>query len=318
MSAPGYPPGVPAVAGAPQPFPAVSRGVARREGGFDYKWFLGWLGIAVVIAGIILLIVWSSVMAYDRFNQERGAAAISQAYERADQAFRNEQYEEALAGYLEAMKGARGEQLAVVRHNASNSAMAIARKQVDAGKAADAEKYARQALELNPDSAWAYVALGRARALQGHVDAAVKAFDDAAAAANRVLASGSPQAQSEARDAAAAVPSWKASVLLTDGEKQMSRNVLLARQRFEAVIATAPNTDFARNARIYLQRLGSSGAVPVDPSTTPGVLADPPDAGTPPSQPEGWDNSYRNAVPNSAPSAPSSGLLPPPGIPRLP
>ncbi|MGV3720174.1 MAG: protein kinase domain-containing protein [Actinomycetota bacterium] len=311
----GYAPAGAVVPGAPQPFPVGARPASRpgrSEGGFDFGWFMGWLAIAVVIAGIILLIVWSSVTAYDRFNVERGAAAVSQTQQAAKKAYDEGRFEEALNGYLAAAKGLKGAELAVVRSNASSAAVKLARLRITAGNAAEAEQFARQALELSPDSGLAYTELGRARALAGDVDGALKAFDDASAATARVQLNGTPETKAEAKSAAENLPFWKADVLYRDGLSQMSKNQMLAKQRFEAVIQAAPNSAFAKNAAIQLQNLdalgvGYSGAQPpADPAPVSGV----------PSAPEGWDPSYKTALPNSSAPGPGGGLSPPLGLPR--
>lgn len=316
----GYAPAGAVMPGAPQPFPvggqpAAIRPRPRSEGGFDFKWFLGWLAIAVVIAGIILLIVWSSVTAYDRFNQERGAAAVSATQVAAKKAFDEGRFEEALAGYLAATKGLSGPQLAVVRRNASGAALNVARIRFKARNAVEAEQFALQAIELNPDSGLAYTELGRARALAGNVDAAVKAYDDGAAATDRVRTSSTAdqQAKAEATEAANNLPLWKAEALYNDGRNQLTKNQMLAKQRFEAVIQVAPRSQFARNAEIELQKLELLGG---DDLGGGQPLRDPPDAGKAPDQPDGWDTRYRQALPNTPSAAPPSGGYGPLGLPR--
>jgi TolA-binding protein len=148
--------------------------------------------------------------------------------------------------------------------------------------------------------------------LAGDVDGALKAFDDASAATARVQVNGTPEAKAEAKSAAENLPFWKADVLYRDGLSQMTKNQMLAKQRFEAVIQAAPNSAFAKNAAIQLQNLdaaggGYSGAPPAfDPATI----------GTAPIPPEGWDPSYKNALPNAPASGSGAGTPPPLGMPR--
>ena len=299
----GYPPpanGYPQAPGAPQSFPAARP--ARAEGGFDVKWFMGWLAIAVVIAGIILTVVWASVTAYDKFRVQSASISATKTQQTAEEAFRQGRFEEALNGYLQAMKEVQGPQLAIVKGNAARSATEVAQAKVKEGKGADAEKFARQAVEINPDSAKAHIALGQSLGLQGNVDAASTAFDDAAAVVARMKqGSGTDADKTEAADAADKIPLWKADVLYNDAVRQMTKNPMLAQQRFEAVINAAPTSVYAKNSRVYLLQLrpvtgaGAPGLDPADLGITPGGST--PDPGAP-AQPSGWDNSYRQGFPN--------------------
>jgi tetratricopeptide (TPR) repeat protein len=285
---------------APQPAP-------RREGGFDAGWFMGWIALAVVIAGIILTVVWASVTAYDRFRQDNASVSATKTQQTATDAYRQGRYEEALNGYLGALKQVSGAQAVVIRGNAARSAVEVARQHIAAGKGLDAQKYAQQALELNPDSASGYVALGRALALQGDVDRAVAAFDRGAEAATRAQ---SPQAaegdRKEAKEAADTLPLWKADVLYRDGVSQMAKNPMLAEQRFQAVLLAAPNSQYAKNSQIQLQQLANnsrSGAAAMPSSVSPSTLAPVGNTQMPPSDlpaaARGWDNSYQKALPRA-------------------
>ena len=291
--------------GVPQSFPAVPGKSARREGGVDIGWFMGWIALAVVIAGIILTVVWASVTAYDRFRQDSASVNATKTQQTATDAYRQGKYVEALNGYLAALKQVPGSQAVVIRGNAARSAVEVARQQIAAGKGADAQRYAQQALELNPDSASAYVALGRALALQGDVDRAVAAFDRGAEAATRAQAAPSAEGdKKEAKEAAETLPLWKADVLYRDGVSQMAKNPMLAEQRFQAVLQAAPDSQYAKNSRIQLQVLSEGGrgaaapgAAPVSIPASAGTNQGPP-ADLPAAAP-GWDNSYKNALPNA-------------------
>lgn len=259
---------------------------------------MGWLALAVVIAGIILTVVWASVTAYDRFRQDSASVNATRTQQSATDAYRQGNYEEALNGYLESLKQVRGPQATVIRGNAARSAVEVARKQITAGKGGDAQRYAQQALELNPDSPSAYVALGRALALQGDVDRAVAAFDRGAEAAVRAQAAQiSESEKKEVKEAADTLPLWKADVLYRDGVSQMAKNPLLAEQRFQAVLLAAPNSQYAKNSRIQLQQLGTNGN---GSASAPSPDLAPAGTNQPPTDIPGWDPSYRNAVPGAA------------------
>lgn len=300
-----YPPQPAGYPSPPAPHPQYAsphRAAQRRESGFDFGWFLGWLALAVVIAGIILTVVWASVTAYDRFRQDSAAVNATRTQQAATDAYKQGNYEAALNGYLEALKQVRGPQAAIIRGNAARSAVEVARKQIAAGKGGEAQRSAQQALELNPDSASAYVALGRALALQGDVDRAVAAFDRGAEAATRAQAGQAPESEKkEAKEAAETLPLWKADVLYRDGVSQMAKNPMLAEQRFQAVLLAAPNSQYAKNSRIQLQQLDSGNrgaaaapaAAPPSPDTFQAPPADLPAAA------KSWDDSYRKAMPGT-------------------
>lgn len=285
--------------GVPQHFPPAPQPTSRREGGIDAGWFLGWIALAVVIAGIILTVVWASVTAYDRFRQDSASVNVTRTQQSATDAYRQGKYEEALSGYLSALKQAPSSQAPVIRGNAARSAVEVARQLIAAGKGADAQKYAQQALELNPDSASAYVALGRALALQGDVDRAVASFDRGAEAAARAQAAQAAEGEKkEAKEAADTLPLWKADVLYRDGVSQMAKNPMLAEQRFQAVLLAAPGSQYAKNSQIQLQRLssGNRGAA-ATPTLDPAPVGTTPASGDLPTSLPGWDPSYRNALP---------------------
>ena len=302
--------------GVPQNLPAPRRH-AQREGGFDAGWFLGWIALAVVIAGIILTVVWASVTAYDRFRQDSVSVNATRTQQTATDAYKQGKYEEALNGYLAALKQVPNSQAAIIRSNAARSAVEVARQKITAGKGADAQRYAQQALELNPNSASAYVALGRALALQGDVDRAVASFDRGAEAAARAQSAQSPEGdKKEAKEAADTLPLWKADVLYRDGVSQMAKNPMLAEQRFQAVLLAAPNSQYAKNSRIQLQQLsygirGAAAGTPSDPAAAPAASPLTPAGNTQPppvdlpAAARGWDNSYRNALPSA--SGPGGG-----------
>ncbi|MCC2668970.1 MAG: Serine/threonine protein kinase [Armatimonadetes bacterium] len=327
----GYPPPG-AMPNAPQAYPARGR-AARSESGSEFKWILPWLAVAIVIAGIVLTVVWASVKAYDQFRSDTASVASTKVQQSAEEAFRQGRFEEALDGYLQALKEVKGAQQEVIRGNAARAAAEVAQLNVKAGKGPEAEKFARQALELNANSAKAYIAFGQALSLQGNVDGAAKAFDDATAVVVRVQqGTGSAADRSEAKDASDKIPLWKADVLYKDGLNQMNKNPQLAQLRFQAVMAAAPGSTYAKNAKIYLGQLqsgaagmggpaglggpagdlGAPGAVGVDPAMTTPMD---PSAPSTPSTPPGWNSSYRQgfpAGPATSGGAGTGGTLPPP------
>ncbi len=308
----------PTTGGTAPHIPLHARPAARQQSGWDFKWFLGWLGVAIVVAGLVLLMVWASVSAYDKFQQNTGTLQTERRRTAADGAFRARRFDEALRLYAEVASGSRGERRVVALRNAATAGVELAQSQVKAGQGAAAEASARRALQLNPDSATAYVALGRALALQGRVDEAVAALDEAPSASERVSRSPAPDDEKRAqREAAGNAYLWKADILYKDGEKLVAQNPELARRRFMEVMRVAPNSNYSRNADSYLERLQQAAPVmaPAGSSPVPDAAASgggntpasiPPAApdieaalreAAPPQRPPGWDTGYQNWTP---------------------
>jgi tetratricopeptide (TPR) repeat protein len=292
----GLPPGLPgplapaAAMAAPAPVyagPSMPSRIAPRDGGMDWKWFLGWLGLAVVLGFLVLGIVWSAVTASDRFRSIHSANVAEGARSAADDAFNGGKYQAAFEQYMSAVKSSSGARQETAKRSAAAAAAKWAEAELDASHFDKAEQIARQALQLNADNPSAYVNLGRAVAGQKRTDEALAAFDSAVEAAARTASSNAPPNEvAAARQAGNAGVLWKAQVLYDDGKAQMGKDNELARKRFQAVINTAPNTQFAQNAQIQLQQLGG----PPDPNATPG---DPTGSSTPGSgAPDGWRNDY--------------------------
>jgi tetratricopeptide (TPR) repeat protein len=192
----------------------------------------------------------------------------------------------------------------VSRKNAAAAAVELAVVRLEAKQAAEAERLARRAIDLHPDSPAALVALGRALAALGRVDEAVSAFDSAPAALSRLERSGAGADEARrAREFVQAATLWKLDALYRDGVRLMSQDPAQARRRFEATIQAAPKSQHARNARVQLSQLppepappgglpGLPGGFPLPPGLIPdpanlpggtGGLNPPPD----------WDFGYR-------------------------
>lgn len=294
--------------GAPYPSPASMGGAIpayspmgpvvrprhRRDSGWDMKWLLGWLGVAVVLGVLVLTIVWASVSSYDRFRKESQSITLRKTRETADKAFRDRRFDEALSGYLQVANSG-GDRGGIARKNAAQAAVELAQLRLDAKKLSEAEGFARQALQLNGDSPAAYLVLGRVLAGEGKVDEAVGAFDSVDQASERVEGSDAGADEKKvAREFASTARLWKADTLYRDGVEQMTKDPGLARARFEETIKAAPQSQHARNARIQIAQLeadASGGAQPVQglppaPMTAPGT-------GAPLNAPPGWDFRYR-------------------------
>lgn len=273
----------------PGPPPAPTPAQPAPSTAANAWWLLGWLAVAVVIAGMILAVVWASVTAFDRFQADHSMARVERTRTDADRAFAEKRFAEALNGYLRVAERASGPDREIARRNAAMAAAELAQESLETKPAAEAERLARQALQLHPDFAWGHVVLGRALAALGRLDEAVTAFDAAVTAAEKRAAAGAPEPELRAsREAAASAPLWKAQALLQEGEALMTHDPPRARARLEAAIAAAPHSDFARNARAHLLRLDSGGVLPA-----PGTQLDP----SQPAPPPGWDDSYRNVGP---------------------
>jgi predicted negative regulator of RcsB-dependent stress response len=288
---PTFAPSAPSPAGRPAP-PLWTPSRRETSNGWDFTWFVGWLGVAVIIGVIVMVLVWAAVTAFNRFQQDSTARSTHHVQTAADQALGEGKYQQALDGYLQVVRNSTGERQRVARRAAAVAAVALARTHIDNGKPEKGEPLCRQALELNPDSAGACVQLGRALSAQGKVDEAVNAFDEARPAAKRAEASRvSPQEIAAAKEAADAAPLWKANALYEDGVAHLQKDPALARQRFEATIQAAPRSDFARNARnqLALLNLDSPGA-----ASTPSPAGGPAPGGdsAPVEQPEGWQRDY--------------------------
>lgn len=295
--------GPPPVVAAPLPMPASPPVYqrprpARSSGGSGVGWLLGWLGVAVVIAMMILVVVWTSVTAFDKFKVTSGAWDAEKTRVAADKALTSGKFEEALNGYLAVAKVSSGERRDVANRNAAAAATELAQLRLDKSKVQDAEALARQALSLNRDVAGAYVMLGQALARGGKVDDAVAAFDEAPEAAKRREVAGATGDElKKARQAGDTSRLWKAKVLLDDGVKLMQSDPGLAQQRLQAAAEAAPTSDFSKNARVQLQRLEVMTGAPGVPNTggsapVPGEMGG--ESSPPVEQPEGWNPSYRN------------------------
>ena len=299
-----------APAGAPKP---------TRSNGTDLGWLFGWLALAIVVGVMIVGLVWAVVVAREKVQQDSTARISAQSEDQATRLFNNGRYEEALQAYLQAAQGLTGTRGETVRKNAATAAEMAAEKRLKGKESAEAERLARQALDLNPNLASAYNVLGRALAAQGNVDDAVKQFTEAVSAASRERSTGASaveikDAQSAERDA----PLWEAETLYNDGLRQNDKNPLLARQRFEDTIKAAPKSSYAQNAQVMLGRIGvtgSGGSVPppgggigsipgmgggagsIPDVGTPRLNSSPPplsDPDGPIRPPKGWDPNYRN------------------------
>jgi serine/threonine-protein kinase len=280
---------------APAPPPVYQRARPHRSrGGSGAGWLFGWLAVAVIIAMMILVVVWTSVTAFDKFKISSSAWDTEKVRVSADQALSGRKFEEALKGYLAVAQASTGQRRETARLNAAAAATELAQARLDANKVKEAEAFARQALDLNGDVAGAYVMLGQALAKQGQVDTAITAFDEAPEAVRRREAAGATGNElKKARQAADSAKLWKAKTLYDDGIAQLPNDLALARQRLEAAAEAAPTSDFAKNARTQLQRMDvPAGGVPGMSGGT-GAAGDPLGLG-PAEQPREWDNSYKN------------------------
>lgn len=262
----GYPPsGHPGVAPAPNGFapPGYTRSPPRASGGSEWKWLLGWLGVAVIIGAITVSIVWATVTANDRFQADRQLIDLQGVLAKAEKASNEGRLKEAFDRYLEAANASSGAPRELAKKNAAVMAVRLAQERLDKRNGSEAEAFCNQALQLDPDYPLALVELGRARVLQGRVDEGVAAFDQVAAAASARQRSGVPPAEAQsAREAALLAPEWKAEALYSDGVKLLPKDPAAAQQRFEEVVKTAPKSGFATNAKIQLSRLGALPASP--------------------------------------------------------
>jgi serine/threonine-protein kinase len=271
--------------------PVLQARQRQKAGGSDIGWLLGWMGVAMVIGGLVIGLVWLVLMAGDRLQKDTSARASEELRVKADRAFGSGRFQEAMAAYAEVANGSTGERRQVALKNAAVAGVELAESHLKAGKPEEAEKAAREAVRINPDSAPAYVALGRSLVRQGRVDEAVAEYDRAPEAASRTARSGASQQEIDvARSAAGAVPLWKAEALYEDGLKLMAKDPSAARKRFEETMQVAPRSGHARNAANQIGRMRISGMIaPGDAPGVPGPGAGDGPAGPPPN----WDPSYR-------------------------
>jgi tetratricopeptide (TPR) repeat protein len=239
---------------------------------------------------LIIGLVWLVLKAGDQVRKDNAVRLSEEVRVKEDRAFNEGRYADALAAYTEVAEGTTGDRRAVARKNASVAAVELAERHLKAGKPEEAEKAARQAVELGPDSAPAYVALGRALVRQGRVDEAIAEYDKAPAAASRTARAGASQQEINiARQAADGIPLWKAEALYEEGVKQMEKDPSAAKQRFEETMRVAPKSGHARNAMNQLARMRIGGLIPAD-GAAPGAPGNP---SGPPTAPPNWDPSYR-------------------------
>jgi tetratricopeptide (TPR) repeat protein len=266
----------------------------------DLGWFLGWLGIAVVIGVLIIGIVWAMVVAQDRLRQDTARRASDTTRVSADRAFTTGQYEAALKGYLDVVNSTTGQAQALARRNAAVAAVELAKQRLKDGKTDAARSAAEQALQLIPGYPQGHIALARAHAQQDRVDDAVQEYDRALSSAQSTIDSGG--AENDVRDAKTALSEarvWKADTLYNDAARLIKSDRDKARVRFEQTIQAAPGTQYERLARDALKSLDSGNTGPrVDDfsNLTPAGSGGQPGAPTGP--PTGWDPSYQNPFGN--------------------
>jgi serine/threonine-protein kinase len=295
------PPSVPAgYAPTPNGYAPPRAPSRRQSGGMDLGWFLGWLGIAVVIGVLIIGIVWAMVVAQDRLRQDTARRASDTTRVSADRAFTTGQYEAALKGYLEVVNSTSGQTQALARRNAAVAAVELAKQHLKNDKADAAKTAAEQALQIIPGYPQGHIALARVHAQQDRVDDAVQEYDRALSSAQTTINSGG--ADNEVRDAKTALSEarvWKADTLYNDAARLIKSDRDKARVRFEQTIQAAPGTQYERLARDALKSLDSGNAGPrVDDfsNLTPADSGGQP--GAPGRPPAGWDPSYQNPFGN--------------------
>ncbi|MFN3649603.1 MAG: protein kinase domain-containing protein [Armatimonadota bacterium] len=295
------------------PRPAPSAAVRRPRaiaGGGNTTAILGWIGVAVIVAVLILSVVWASVTASDRFRSGAGQSELVRLHEVAVQAQNAGKLEDALASYRKVVEGAEGDLGHTARVNAARAAALLAENRVEEGKVTEAIELSEEALELHPEEPLAYVAKGRALAKDGRIDDAVSALDEAPRAADR-LSRGEYDRDylRTAREDAANARRVKVKVLYEAAEQVAASSPTVAIQRYEQVIATLPASAEARNAVIRIRELRAGGGLlpggsgPAGPLQFPaGSLPNPLKDGAPQlpagARPPGWDDSYKNLSPD--------------------
>lgn len=219
-------------------------------------WLLAWLGVAAIIGLIVVALLYAGTTSFERYRRDSGRMAVNATRSEADRLFTAGRFEEALPAYLKVAESSQGEAKLVATKSAAASAAEAAEAYLGKNNSVDAERFARQSVELNHDLPSAYLTLGRALAMQGKIDEALAQFDAVPSAAERTLNSNAPDAEKAAAKATAGtLPNWKADLLYRDGEKLMKTDMVAAKRRFEQVIAVAPGTTFARNAQVQIANM---------------------------------------------------------------
>ena len=100
--------------GAPQPYGMVAPVYVapRSGGGTDWKFLLGWIGVAVIIGLLLLALMLAFTTASEKFRQNSGAAATARARSAADSLYAARRFEDALTEYVRVAEASRGEQRA--------------------------------------------------------------------------------------------------------------------------------------------------------------------------------------------------------------
>jgi serine/threonine-protein kinase len=274
----------------PQSYPPSP--VANSHGS-NALWLMAWLGVAAIIGLIVVALLYAGTTSFERYRRDSGQSALNSSRSEADKLFSAGRFEEALPAYLKVAQGSQGQAKTVALKSAAAAAAEAAEGYLDKKNSVDAERFARQSVELNPDLPSAYLTLGRALAMQGKIEEALAQFDVVPSAAERTLNSDAPEAEKAAAKATRdTLPSWKADLLYRDGERLMGTDRNMAIKRFQQVIEVAPRTNFARNAQIQLSNMQAtldSGT----PASIPG-LNGPTPPGSNPGVPPNWDSStYR-------------------------
>ncbi len=272
-------PQAPAPFPLPQPYPPST--VANTSSGSNSVWLLAWLGVAAIIGLIVVALLYAGTTSFERYRRDSGRMAVNATRSEADRLFTSRQFEAALAAYLKTAESSQGAVKTAALKSAAAAAAEAAESYLDKNNSVDAERFARQSVELNPDLPSAYLVLGRALGMQGKTDEALAQFDVVPSATDRTLNSDAPDSEKAAAKATReTLPAWKADLLYRDGEKLMNSNHAAAKRRFEQVIEVAPGTNFARNAQIQITNMQTTfdtgaPASSLNPASPPGMPLSP-------------------------------------------
>ena len=280
----------------PSPQPGASPGyvaaVPRQASRRDNNWagFVAWVGVALVVGVLLVTVVWASVTAMDRTRERDEGAQVRQLRESAERAYGQRRYQDALSSYSSVAQKTTGKARLLAMRNAALSANELASEALNKNDLEAAEKYARAAVEADPNTIEGYVTLGMVHQKARRVDDAVAQWEKGVDQRESALQAGIELKQVDAAVARAA--DLKSALLYEEGLRLVqSGDLVKAEERFRGSVHASPRGQAGLASQGELAKLRATGQLPLSPpSGTTGPEPEPLPSGivVEPSAP-GWE-----------------------------